>query len=158
MEQMSFGSQRDTLKEARELVQRGRESGIECPCCGQFYKVYRRKFNSGMARILIWLVKVYKGEWVDVAGTAPVFVRRSNEVSRLVKWGMAVEKFQVPDEKRNSGFYMPTELGVAFAQRKMKVSSHMVVCNNVVEGFDGEEVDIVDVLGRKFNYAELMSA
>jgi len=35
-----------TILEAKQLLKDNFAQGIECPCCGQFVKRYKRKLNS----------------------------------------------------------------------------------------------------------------
>lgn len=148
-----------TITAARQEVMSHLDEGITCPCCDQFCKLYKRKLNSGMARILIWLVKVYDGKnWVNVPEQAPVFVRRSNEVSRLCLWGLARERPSEDPDQRNSGFYKPTRKGYQFVHRQISVPSHVHVYNNTIMGWSDKQIDIVACLGQKFSYRELMNS
>ena len=38
----------------------------------------------------------------------------------------------------------------------MKVKERFLTFNNNCQGFEGNEIGIVDALGKKFNYAQLM--
>lgn len=148
------------LIEARARVISNLDEGVECPCCGQWCKLYRRKFNSGMARIIIWLVKTYEDQnrkgWINVPEVAPVFVRRSNEVSRLCLWKLAQERDNEDPARRNSGMYRPTKKGWQFVRRRITIPSHVHVFNNEIKGWSDTHVDIVEALGEKFHYQELM--
>lgn len=152
----------DTVAEARCHIAEGWEqtNGTRCPVCTQLVKLYKRKFNSSMARILIWLVRKaadYEDGWVPVSETAPVFVRRSNEVSRLAVWGMAEDQPSDTTDRRNSGIWRPTERGRQFAACEIRAATHVHIFNNLVYGWSVEEQDITEALGTSFSYAELMA-
>jgi hypothetical protein len=157
--QAAFGF--DTLSQAKEDVKDGRvrPEGIECPCCGQYCKVYKRKLNSAMALALIWLVRsTAPGEFVHATTRAP----REALMSRgafafLAYWDLAEQRLNELSDKRCSGFWRATERGRDFAYGKSTLWSHALVYDNDVLEFCGDKVDVVDALGRKFNYHELMS-
>lgn len=94
------------LKDVKEWLRARVRRGERCPCCTQFAKVYRRKLNTGMARVLIWLYHqpFAPGGWVDVANTAPVWVHRNREIGRLAMWGFVEAKPLEPgDDRKDSG-------------------------------------------------------
>lgn len=150
-----------TLKQAIDyLVPRiVTPKGGRCLGCNRLAKRYKRKFNSGMSRILIWLHRS-PGDpegWVNVAETAPTYVRRSNEVSRLVLWGMVEEKPNDDPTKRNSGIYRITDKGREFVLNRLTVPSHVHIYDDRVVNWAESTTNIAEALGKKFNYTELMS-
>jgi len=147
------------LGEARALLGEQAEDGVECPCCGQFAKVYKRKINSGMAWSLIWLVREHleTKDWVDVQKQAPRFVMANREMGKLIHWGLAVTKSHDGTRKKNSGLWRPTEKGIDFVFDEVTVPTRVHLYNNTVVGSDDELMSIRDALGDKFDYRELMS-
>lgn len=151
----------ESLDEAREFVLRHLEEGVQCPCCGQLARLYKRALNSAMARSLIWLV----GEsgpnldWVDVPNTAPKWLLKSRELPKLVHWGLIEEmpKDPLDTSKRTSGWWRPTSKGRQFAKNTIKVPKRVHLYNNAVQRFDPEEISILDALGTKFDYADLIT-
>lgn len=140
----------DTLADARSLVESKKDDGIECPCCTQFVKRYRRKLNSGMARALILLV--VDGCWVTARRLASI----SREAAQLSWWGLAEEQANDDPKKKTSGLWRATERGVAFAREQVYVASHAVVFDAKLETLAGELVGIRAALGEHFDYDELM--
>jgi hypothetical protein len=134
------------------------DEGIACPTCGQLVKRYRRRFNSGMASTLCWLVDAYQkiGTWIDVNSTAPRYVLQSNEISRLVHWGMVVQKENEDTRKRTSGLWMPTPLATRFVLGEISVPSHVFLLNNEVTGWSESQLYLKDIKGNRFDYSELM--
>lgn len=90
------------------------------------------------------------------------------EIGKLVHWRL-VES--MPGETRGaevgvasegrgrtSGFWRPTPAGVEFVRRTSSVQRVAVLWDNHLEGFEGEDVKIDQVLGDHFDWRELMSA
>jgi len=151
----------ETLSVARDWLQDNLNDGVRCPCCDKFARRYRRKFNATMSRSLIWLVREWQasGEtWVDVPKIAPRTIVRSNQLPTIRWWGMAERPVNTdnPDLK-HSGLWRPTEKGVSFALRQIKVPSTAITYDGNVESLEGDLVSIEDSLGVKFCYADLMS-
>lgn len=142
----------ETLLSAQSRVLREREKGTTCPCCGQFVKLYRRKLTSDMARFVCILSKYRPGRWVNIRKIDV----RGGDYAKLVYWGLAEQRENADESKKDSGIWRLTERGYEFAARKTKVRSHAFVFNGKCEGMTGGKVSIKDALGEKFDYAELM--
>jgi hypothetical protein len=147
-----------TLEEAGEWLLANMDDGADCPCCGQFCKVYRRAFNAAMARGLIWLVeKSPAGEWVDVPLEAPGWLTRSRELPKARYWGLIEEKPNVDPAKRCSGVWRPTDSGRGFVYEELCIPSHVYLFDNAVSAFEKDKkVSIRQALGSEFDYSELM--
>lgn len=150
-----------TIQEVKRLIASRIDDGVICPCCNRFMKRYKRKFNSGMAASLIFLVKACSDEngifrWSEISKEAPRHVINSREIGKLVHWGLAVEKENKDKTKKMSGFWKPTVYGVNFVYADSVISKYVYLLNNVVTEFSDEKIDIFDALGDKFNYEELM--
>lgn len=132
--------------------------GGECPCCGQNLKVYRRKLNANMARFLIRLVRRFKEtqDWVKYTD-----IRTDGEgrdYSYITKWGLAITAPATrSQDKKDSGLWKPTEKGIKFAQRLLKVPSHVFLYDNKVIGWEQDPVDVQGALGSKWSWQELMN-
>ena len=137
------------LSVARRMVKEGAEEGIQCPCCDRYVKQYRRKLNAGMTATLIWLVGEYYStkNWVDVQRQAPKTVLRNREVGKLQHWGMV---------ETSKGKWRPTQTGIDFVNRRIKVQSHVLLLDNKMQGFSGQLVSVDDTLTSKFDYDELL--
>lgn len=152
----------DTLKNARRELHAQLDEGVICPCCGRLAKAYRRKLNSGMAKSLIWLVGEYRRthDWVDIQKVAPRYVLASREIGKLLHWEFVELKPNDDDEtgkRKTSGMWRPTELGIKFVFRELRVPSHVRLYDNVIIRFEGDKIDIVQALGSHFNYRLLMA-
>lgn len=152
----------ESLEDARDFVFQNLEEGVQCPCCDQQAKLYKRPLNSTMARGLIWLV----GEsgpnldWVGVSQDGPKWlVKAGGEFAKLAHWGLIEEmpKDPLDTTKRTSGWWRPTFKGRQFAKNTIKVPKRVHLYNNEVQGWDDETISIVDALGTKFDYRDLIA-
>lgn len=146
------------LREASQHVFDRLKEGVQCPCCDQFCKLYKRKLNSQMAMWLMWLVVEYENDvgWVDIR-RSPV---RGGDYAKLVHWGL-IEQMPKPvgdTTRRTSGHWRPTAKGIAFVHLRVTVPEKVHLYANNVVGFSEKHCDIRDALGKKFNYYELMAA
>lgn len=139
-----------SLGDARAALRAHAASGEDCPLCKQYVKVYRRKLNSNMARWLIRFHHATSGNRQWTHATHAVWTQLGEEYSKLAHWHL-IEKH--PDRV---GFWRETELGVAFVLNEISVESHAVVYDGECLRLDGTPVSIVTVLGKHFDYAELM--
>lgn len=154
-----------TLLEAKQMVREGRETGVPCPCCEQFCKVYKRRLSSSMARALIEIVKVQEKspgvKWLHVHKIlTEQKLGGSNDFALLRHWELVEEKpvDAMRDTGRTSGMWRVKPLGIAFARGLVPATSHIFLYNNRLEGFSDSEITIQEALGKKFNYQELMYA
>ena len=151
-----------TLSEAQAIVENGRDNGIECPCCGQFAKIYRRKINSMMARGLIELYRQSRDRfWIDIkeinrALRGLATVNPTSDFAKLAYWGFVADRGNDDPDKRRSGIWSITEKGKAFACRRIRVPEKVFLYNGESIGFSSQTTDIVEALGKKFSYWELM--
>jgi hypothetical protein len=144
-----------TLKESIEWVSENQKDGCICPCCEQISKIYKRRLNSGMAYELIALYKIsIFGEYVHHSRFSET---TGGEISKLRYWGLVIEKPKSDDKNtRTSGFWAITEKGIDFVLNKIKVSRHLFLYDAKFLGFSKEETNIIESLGKSFNYEELM--
>ena len=165
-----------TLDEAIGVVRDGLTEGVDCPCCGQYAKMYKRALNSGMTSSLLWLVQQSMVSddpygWVNVGETAPAWLLRTKELATTRHWGLierrekdSLEEGEEGDAgvdaggKRTSGIWRPLPLGVEFAYDRTDVPRHVFLYNNVCAGFSEERVRLQEALADRFNYREMMSS
>jgi hypothetical protein len=150
----------NTLEEVRGYVLDHLRSGARCPCCGQTAKVYGRKYNLSEAYSLIWLVKESGPlmRWVNVPENAPKGLIKSREFPKNRYWGLIEPKPNDDDpKKKDSGIWRPTDKGVNFAYNRIRLEQRVFLYDNHVVGFASETMSILDALGTRFDYEELMS-
>tara|TARA_Y100000310_G_C20329247_1_gene644470 strand:- start:191 stop:715 length:525 start_codon:yes stop_codon:yes gene_type:complete len=158
-----------TLQDAQEWVEDHREEGVECPCCGQFAKVYRRSVNGAMAHALILIAFGTKVGEADADGWlhVPTFLCqkttrvtvRGGDFAKLRYWGLLEEKPGMvrDDGSKRAGFWRITEKGLHFVLKKVKIPKYALIYNNSMIGFAGPDVGVVECLGKKFDYSALMA-
>lgn len=138
--------------------------GAECPCCGQFVKLYPRPIHTSMAYDLIKFYQYYKKN--NIPFTQSVYIpdiledKRSADFVKLFFWGMLQKDIGLrEDGSKRNGYYSLTETGVAFVQKRLRVPKYKYMYNGKVYlTYDqsGETIDIREALGNKFNYYDLM--
>jgi hypothetical protein len=155
-----------TLLEAQQWLQRGLDDGVECPCCTQLAKVYKRKLNSAMAFVLILIDRRDGGEWIHVPSYINAQVKNPavaaairGDWAKLTHWDLIEELVgERPDGSTRVGYYKITKNGRLFARNKLRVPRHIWLYDGcVIERQDSETVSITEALGDKFNYSELMA-
>jgi len=132
----------DNKYNVSQLRQMSEEGSRKCRCCGSNIRVYRRKLNSGMARVLCWFVANRMGEWTHIAKIPAEIERQKN----------------ADTAKRSSGVWRVTNEGISFVLHGTKIPSHAFcsVPGHIILGFENDLVTIHNVLKERFDYAELM--
>lgn len=142
------------------------KKGIECPCCNKKSKVYTRKLTYLMAvPLIIGWRSAGIGEWVSFQDLlAPLaadesvgdwfeVILRRREWWRLTHWQLVVAK---------GDRFSITELGERFVKGDVSVPSHYYELHGEFKGWmwlEDEEIEyitVVDALGTKFNWKDLM--
>ena len=147
----------ETLAEAKQRLRKHIvNGGMNCPCCGQFAKLYRRKFNSGQA---IALVNIYKRgnrdsrDWVYI----PELPAKSREEGKIAYWRLLEEATVAREDGGRAGWWRVTPIGEAFIINRLRIPKYVFVYNATCLGFDKSEmVTLSECLGAKFDLSELM--
>lgn len=156
-----------SLDEAIAFVTANIQEGVECPCCAQLAKRYKRKLNSSMAYALILIYRSFRtsSDWLHVpeylaavCKTGPTI--RGGDWAKLVHWGLITGKDDAirKDGSRRVGFYKITDLGRAFVEGRERVPKHVFLYAQRLVGVDKTTVSISEALSEKFNYGELMAS
>lgn len=168
-----------TVNEVRSYLKENYHDGVDCACCGQLVKLYRRKLGSAQvqALILLSLINMEK-EWchsreitkeINITGDfakmlywglieAKPNTRESIKQSKDDNGNIVSEKIIVRDEsKKNSGFWKITEKGKDFVNGDITIPSHALIYNAECIGFSGTTTTIQASLGKKFHYGQLMN-
>jgi hypothetical protein len=147
----------DTLEAVREYVREHLHEGVICPACDQYAKEYRRALNANMAVFLIVAARTHGTDWfraTDLVNANPGVSWA--DYSKLRFWGLLEPEGAKSDDGNSGGRWRITPLGTAFTYHGAKVPSHARIYNNERQGLEGPWTSIVDALGEKFNYDELM--
>lgn len=149
-----------TLREARTWLQSRLSKGEECPCCRRLARVYRRRLDSGNARALLLLVGLHaRGEsWIAVHVIVQKLGTSGIDLSKAARWGLIEAKPSKSDPtKRASGWWRPTQAGIAFALGHTTVAKWAEVYDGKTLRLDhSQRVHIREALGKRFNYSELL--
>lgn len=134
-------------------------AGYTCPCCSQFVKAYKRTINSSMAMVLVMMNRVGKKGFFHIENWLKEIGHPEwrADYHKLRWWKLIEAKVETRDDgsKRN-GHYKITGQGIAFAEGKLTVPKFAIIFNNQLQNFEGEEINIHQALGKRFNYDELM--
>jgi hypothetical protein len=148
-----------SLRDAQDWLRERLDEGEHCPCCTQFAKVYRRRLTSSSARALIGMYNKARLDWVDVPRLGVLTSGRGDECKARY-WGL-IEPY--PDAVREDGssrvgLWRLTPAGEQFVLNKSLIPKHALVYDTRLLSLDDRDgqVSIVDCLGKKFNYRELM--
>jgi len=150
----------NTLQEAKSHLRNEWNKGTNCPCCGQFVKLYERKLNVGMTLFLIGLYKLdpqgasfhHAKEVLKQIGAFTT----SRDYSILEYFKLTQSMPNTDDDKRTSGYWKLTQLGREFVLDRAEVPSHIRIFNNKSYGVTGSRITVRGALSSKFNYDELM--
>jgi len=135
-----------TVDEARTKIYRDRGSGLDCPVCQQYAKVYRRPLTREIVSCLLDLIRMFvkDRDWIECKRLK----RRGGDYAKLAYWGLVEFKNPKQSKRRQSGPVRPTQLGVRFALAQVAVPSHVLVYNtNVIDSNDGDKVYVHQVKG-----------
>jgi len=143
-----------SLHEAKQFVRdhRGDKNGCICPCCEQKAMQWKKSLISTAVASLVKLVRVYKGDHIHLDEFN--VVAKDRNFSQLKLWDLV--RTLPSDEKRSSGMWAPTKLGVDFAKGRVNIPKYVITYNNVRIGYDKPLVGVKEILENKFNYYELL--
>lgn len=154
----------DTLEYAKEYArEKAVEGGAKCPCCDQLVKVYKRKFNSGMALVLLHIYQIDKTKadpekWIKI--TSEVLARGINptnlEYAKLKYWGFIESRGDAGEATKSAGFWRITDKGRRFVEGLCSVPKYVYIYDNQLLKTSDAQTNIRESLGNKFNYDELM--
>ncbi len=154
-----------TLAYAQQWLAARMDDGATCPCCTQFAKVYARTITSTMAYALVLMHRHEGPEWFHVPSYLSRVARlaastaRGGDWAKLVHWGLIEE---APERREDNcphtGYYRGTDMGRRFVSGQLSVPRWAVLFDGrLLYLDDGRRTTIEQALGKRFNYAELMS-
>lgn len=143
----------ETLSEAIDYVKENRNKGVDCPVCRQHCKLYRRKLNSGMARMMKTLY-----DFDSQSMGKPIHVSKrllsekvnavAQEYSKLKYWGLIIEG-------EESGTWTVTRKGRDFVDGLITIPRTVFVYNAEPEGFSLEHTTFEEALRDNFKMSEI---
>jgi hypothetical protein len=120
--------------------------------------VYRRKLNSGMAYALI---RFWRAAGRDFAHK-PTVLRgvgaAARDESLLRFWGLLEEEQARREDGGRAGWWRVTELGERFVLDRVRLPKYARIYDGRLLELDASQtLSVVEALGERFNYAELLA-
>jgi len=151
----------DPIQNLRNELINIRSTGASsrCTVCDQHVKEYRKSLSSNSARFLFSLVSISKTKkdgWVHYSDC----IYHSRNYPEVAYWGLAHTKSDESKQKKTSGYWKPTQLGIDFVKNKnVTIPKYVHIYNGKITKIDDStKVSILDALGTKFDYSELMKS
>lgn len=152
----------ETIKEAKAYLRANYKTGIGCPCCAQYVRMYRRKLNSGMAIALMMLYdsSLKNAGYVHIEELFISAKRKTTHDWALLRfWGFIEEMPRIASEKvKSNGKWKITLSGISFLLGKTDAKKYIYLYNNKLITLPENvlEISFKACFGEKFNYNELM--
>lgn len=148
------GKSQMLLSDVKEHLAKHAEKGIECPACGQFSKIYRRRIHATMAKELIAFYRFAGTDWGYLPDSG---VQRGGDMVKVRYWRLISEDDGRRDDgSSRTGWWRLTKLGELWVLNKAVVPMYAKIYDGKSLGLTGEPVTIEQALGKNFNYRELM--
>lgn len=144
-----------SLEEARAWLRARVDHGAACPACTQFAKVYKRSVGSASARALI---RLYRTSGQQYAHFPSILGRKQADETKMVYWGLIEEERTLRPDGGRAGWWRVTDFGVDFVLERATIPKVARVYDGRCLELGGRPWSIVDALGKKFNYRELMDS
>ncbi|MGR3221203.1 MAG: hypothetical protein ACUZ8H_15520 [Candidatus Anammoxibacter sp.] len=148
-----------TLQKAiTTTLDKARNKGCNCPCCGQFVKVYKRTINAAMALELATAYKrfgtykaFHRSELKDILKSTG-----GGDFAKLRYWGLITELVDDNPKKKNSGRWVVTNRGEQFLGGAA-LYKYCLIYNGGLLDFDEDEVVYFkDCIANDFDFQGLM--
>ena len=143
-----------TLGEVRAyLRQQAMTDGARCPACTQVCRVYRRRLNAAMSRLLILIYRDHGQSWVH----SRTIGDGTGDLAKLRYWDLIEESVARRVGGGHTGHWRITDRGVAFIHRRITVPSYALIYDGQLLELDGDPIGVRDALGERFDLAELFA-
>jgi hypothetical protein len=147
------GTRLYTIEAAKKLLHDEWEKGVECPCCTQYVKLYPHRINSQIAFVLIQMANLDE-EWINIFSDLK---SKTTMYSIARFWKLIEQRGNMPaKDTKTSGLWRLTPKGYAFVRSEIKIPKIAYIFNNHAYRFSADHIDIVQALGKKFSYSDLM--
>ena len=145
-----------TIQEAKDYLNNNYKEGCKCPVCKQNVQLYKRKLNSGMARVLIAMYMHGDGLIHVKDHLREGNIKNTHDWTLLRYWKLISPAIENKGGQE-VGLWSITEKGKQYCRGEIKVQKHVLVLINKHIGFSDEEINIQGSLGEHFDYDELMN-
>lgn len=136
--------------------------GERCPRCNQWAQKYHRNINDAMVLGLLACVTIFKksNDWVHYNDIDKIVFDRHGkkpaEFSKLRFWGFIIKCPNDNPRKKSSGYWKPTETGIAFLRGETKAMKRAWLYDNKLVDWEGPQITVMEALSKKFDYQKLM--
>jgi len=147
-----------SLQEAVAFINANKADGCQCPCCGSDVKIWCKKPISTAVASFVRLCHMYvKDKNYGYFHIDDFTVKaKDRNFSQLVLWGL-IDPQMEDDDKRASGKWKPTKLGLRWYYERESVPKYVYTYNNCVVKKDyNTMITIREALGDKFTFEELI--
>jgi len=150
-----------TVTEARLMLVSNLSKGVECPCCTQYVKLYRRAFTRAMA---IGLKFLYDCQTTDKHGYVHLedylkdqkcasSIRGDMPKARF--WGLIEGRNEKrDDDSKRNGYYKITKKGEDFIEGLICIPDAVFIFNNELHSIS-EKTTTYKECTKKFKYYDL---
>ena len=149
-----------TVTEARSRLLASRFTGTLCPVCSRHYQARRRTITGSMAHALVAICqrvkvgdKFHLPSLLEAAAADDASwpsARQGGDASKLYYWRLLERPTAQRGRRAGAGIWILTASGLAFARGKYKVPRYAIIEARQLVGHEGGEVDIFDIIDKKF--------
>jgi hypothetical protein len=154
---------KDASEYFREInTPRNQTFAVRCPCCQRDGVVYWRKLNSGMCLVLINMAKaLHKGNkkehaWLSLEEFFPKGSQKHRDWTMMRHWTLIEPQDTRTATENAPGVWRITPAGHGFLKTTWNVASHGAFYENNPLRWSDRKVSILQALGKRFDYYELM--
>jgi hypothetical protein len=150
-----------TVTEARNMLVSNLSKGVECPCCTQYVKLYRRAFTKSMA---IGLKLLYDCQATDEWGYIHLEnYLKDQKCASSIRGDMPKARFwgliegineKRDDESKRNGYYRLTKKGEDFIEGLICIPDAVFIFNNEIHSVSEKTTTFKDC-NKKFNYLDI---
>ena len=147
----------------------GTKKGARCPCCHLLAKVWKRTVTGSMAHALVLVAgETKKGEcdpdwWIHIPSLlsrkASGATARGGDYTKLKYWGLLEKlpgKGTREDGSPRKALWRITSRGLRFVMNEITIDKYVFTYDDTIIDRDTRQVGIVDCLGKKFDYQEIL--
>ncbi len=147
----------ETLTASRLYLKDHADAGAICPCCGLLVRIYRRPIASPSAAMLILAATQYRDQLFHQPTLERLAGFTAGDWAKLRYWGL-IEESQVylGSNQPRAGWWSVTARGWDFVHRRAHVQRYAVIFDSQLLRLEGPPTSIVDALGTRFNYGEVV--
>lgn len=140
------------LKIVRGAFLKRLDTGVTCPCCKRFARIYYRDIHSTMAKSIVSLYVLQKDNptradfHIKEISKVTRFFHNASDVGKLAAWDI-VKKGEA------TGTWAISKKGLDWVEGKITVPKSVIMYEGEVLGFKGDSVQVEDCLKEKFDIA-----